>query len=354
MPIVVGTAGHIDHGKTTLLRALTGIDADRLPEERRRGMTIDVGYAHAELAAGTSIDFVDVPGHDRLVGNMLVGAGEIDAALLVVAADDGPRAQTIEHLELLDALGIGHGLLAITKLDLVAADRTRATEVAQAVRDLLAGSSLEEVATVAVSAATGEGLDALRHELERLVDRVDSERAASAPPSGALPEPPRSRLAVDRAFAVRGRGTVVTGTLRGGDIAPGRLLRLLPEGAEVRVREVQVHGEGVERAGPGRAALNVAGVDVQALRRGSCLTDDPAVVATDRLLVALRPSLGSRRAPGDDRPAAAGRSEVRLHIGTDQVDARIERSARWDVEASDLQRLAVLRLARPIAAAPGE
>src|SRR5512142_2832541 len=117
MAVVVGTAGHIDHGKTTLLRALTGIDADRLPEERRRGMTIDVGYAHLDLADGRSIDFVDVPGHDRLVGNMLVGAGEIDAALLVVAADDGPRAQTLEHLELLDALGISVGIVAVTKLD---------------------------------------------------------------------------------------------------------------------------------------------------------------------------------------------------------------------------------------------
>src|SRR3954471_21742616 len=126
MSVVVGTAGHIDHGKTTLLRALTGIDADRLPEERRRGMTIDVGYAHMKLPDGTEIDFVDVPGHDRLVGNMLVGAGEIDAALVVVAADDGPNAQTIEHLELLDALGIARGVVAVTKADLVDDERVAA------------------------------------------------------------------------------------------------------------------------------------------------------------------------------------------------------------------------------------
>src|SRR6188508_637547 len=123
MTVVVGTAGHIDHGKTTLLRALTGIDADRLPEERRRGMTIDVGYAHLDLGDGMVVDFVDVPGHDRLVGNMLVGAGEIDAALLVVAADDGPNAQTLEHLELLDALGIRHGLVAVTKADVACWER---------------------------------------------------------------------------------------------------------------------------------------------------------------------------------------------------------------------------------------
>ena len=140
MTVVIGTAGHIDHGKTTLLRALTGIDADRLPEERRRGMTIDVGYAHLALPDGTELDFVDVPGHDRLVGNMLVGAGEIDAAMLVVAADDGPRAQTLEHLALLDALGIRHGLAVVTKTDLAGPERT--AEVVAAVERLLEGTSL--------------------------------------------------------------------------------------------------------------------------------------------------------------------------------------------------------------------
>ena len=140
MTVVVGTAGHIDHGKTALLRALTGMDADPLPEERRRGMTIDVGYAHLGLPDGTELDFVDVPGHDRLVGNMLVGAGQIDAVMLVVAADDGPRAQTIEHLELLDALGIRHGIVVVTKIDVV--DAERVAEVAGAVERLLAGTAL--------------------------------------------------------------------------------------------------------------------------------------------------------------------------------------------------------------------
>ena len=140
MTVVIGTAGHIDHGKTTLLRALTGIDADRLPEERRRGMTIDVGYAHLALDDGTELDFVDVPGHDRLVGNMLVGAGEIDAAMLVVAADDGPRAQTLEHLALLDALGIRDGVAVVTKTDVV--DPDRAVEVVEDVRRLLGGTTL--------------------------------------------------------------------------------------------------------------------------------------------------------------------------------------------------------------------
>src|SRR5215218_4408178 len=146
MTVVIGTAGHIDHGKTTLLRALTGIDADRLPEERRRGMTIDVGYAHLALDDGTQIDFVDVPGHDRLVGNMLVGAGEIDAVLLVVAAGDGPRAQTIEHLELLDALGVSDGFVVVTKIDGV--DDARVTEVAGTIRRLLAPTGLAGVPVV--------------------------------------------------------------------------------------------------------------------------------------------------------------------------------------------------------------
>ena len=160
MTVVIGTAGHIDHGKTTLLRALTGIDADRLPEERRRGMTIDVGYAHLRLPDGTELDFVDVPGHDRLVGNMLVGAGEIDAAMLVVAADDGPRAQTIEHLALLDALGIRHGVAVVTKADVAGPERT--AEVVAAVARLLEGTTLAGSPVLAVSSVDGGGIEALR------------------------------------------------------------------------------------------------------------------------------------------------------------------------------------------------
>src|SRR5690349_14801975 len=156
MTVVIGTAGHIDHGKTSLLRALTGIDADRLPEERARGMTIDIGYAHLTLADGSELDFVDVPGHDRLVGNMLVGAGEIDAALLVVAADDGPRAQTHEHLGLLDALRISHGIVVITKIDQVASERVET--VRQEVARLLAPTSLAGTPILAASAITRKGI----------------------------------------------------------------------------------------------------------------------------------------------------------------------------------------------------
>jgi selenocysteine-specific elongation factor len=253
MTVVVGTAGHIDHGKTSLLRALTGIDADRLPEERARGMTVDVGYAHLDLSDGMSIDFVDVPGHDRLVGNMLVGAGEIDAALVVVAADDGPRAQTLEHLELLDALGVQFGLAVVTKTGLVTADRV--AEVIQAVAALLERTTLAGSPVVAADALTGDGLHEVR---ERVLELRDLAAAAAADaPSSTI----GTRFAIDRVFAIRGRGTVVTGTLRGAPVSRGAVLHVVPsprgDEASVRVREVQVHNRQVEAGGPGRVALNV-------------------------------------------------------------------------------------------------
>ena len=362
MTIVVGTAGHIDHGKTTLLRALTGIDADRLPEEQKRGMTIDIGYAHLGLPDGSELDFVDVPGHDRLVGNMLVGAGEVDAALLVVAADDGPRAQTLEHLGLLDALAIGAGLALVTKTDAVAAERV--SEVVDAVRRLLAPTSLQGIPVVAVSATTGVGLDDVRAALIALRDRVVAARGggtgpATGPASGSTPDRERCRLAIDRVFQVRGRGTVVTGTLRGGVIERGMLLRLVPGGDRpIRVRGVQVHGRALERAGPGRVALNVAGGDATAeLARGAVLTSDPAVVATDRILVALEPAaiaggaLSGPTRPGDLPP---DRMRVAVHLGTGRVAGTVGRSGRDEVGIGGRGSSAIIRLDRPIAAAAGD
>jgi selenocysteine-specific elongation factor len=338
--VVVGTAGHIDHGKTTLLRALTGIDADRLPEERCRGMTIDVGYAHLRLADGVELDFVDVPGHDRLVGNMLVGAGEIDAAMLVVAADDGPRAQTIEHLELLDALGIGDGVAVVTKIDAVATERV--AEVVEQTARLLARTRLAGVRVVAVSATGGDGLAKLLVELALLRDRLVA---------GNLPGGP-ARLAIDRVFSVKGRGAVVTGTLRGdAGVGRGDTLRLLPGDREVRVREVQVHGETVERATAGRTALGLAGVDAADLHRGMVLTVDPAVSATDRILVALRPAAGLSGAPTS---LPADRAPVRVHAGTEQVGAAVGRSGRDAADLPGGEVSAILRLERPVALAPGD
>ncbi len=342
MTVVVGTAGHIDHGKTTLLRALTGIDADRLPEERRRGMTIEVGYAHLELPDGTQLDFVDVPGHDKLVGNMLVGAGEIDAALLVVAADAGPRPQTLEHLELLDALGIVDGLAVVTKADVVAPER--AIEVAAATRDLLDRTTLAGSPVIVVSASRGAGLEELRTALVALVERVLARGLPGGP----------ARLAIDRVFSVKGRGTVVTGTLRGGPIERGMILRLLSGGREARVREIQVHGGTVDRvAAGGRTAINVGGVEAEDLHRGMVLAEPPVAgqpgphpVATDRLLVALHPvaDLGGG-VPG----IPADRVRVRFHTGTEQVGAVVGRSGRDTAELPGGEVAAILRLERPIA-----
>lgn len=334
MTVVIGTAGHIDHGKTTLLRALTGIDADRLPEEQRRGMTIDVGYAHLALPDGTELDFVDVPGHDRLIGNMLVGAGEIDAAMLVVAADDGPRAQTLEHLELLDALSIEAGVAVITKADLAGPDR--ATEVAVAVERLLAGTSLRGSPVLVVSATDGSGLDRLRAALPVLRDRVLDGAGGRG---GATPG--RSRLAIDRSFTVKGRGAVVTGTLRGGPLRRESALRLVPGERPVRARELQVHGMTVESAERGRVAVNVAGIDAGELHRGLVLTDDPAVGSSDRVLVRLAQPLPDR-------------ARVRVHLGTAALDGALSRSGRDAIELPDGSVAAILRLGGRVAVAPGD
>jgi len=358
MTVVIGTAGHIDHGKTTLLRALTGIDADRLPEERRRGMTIDVGYAHLTLPDGSVLDFVDVPGHDRLVGNMLVGAGEIDAAMLVVAADDGPRAQTIEHLALLDALAIAHGVAVVTKVDV--AGRVRTAEVVAAVGRLLDGTTLSGSPVVAVSSVDGDGIGDLRSALVSLRDRVldrggAPDRTGSTDDTGGgtrgtgstddagggTDDTCGSRLAIDRVFAVKGRGAVVTGTLRGRPLGWGATLRVVPGDRSVRVREVQVHGATVEAAEPGRTALNLAGVGSGDLHRGFVLTDDPGVIASDRLLVRFGTSLPDR-------------ARARVHLGTAAVDAAVGRSGRDALDLPAGSVAAILRLSAPLAVAIGD
>ncbi len=341
MSVVVGTAGHIDHGKTSLLRALTGIDPDRLPEERRRGMTIEVGYAWLALPDGTALDFVDVPGHGRLVGNMLVGAGEIDAALLVVAADDGPRAQTLEHLELLDALGIRNGVAAVTKADLV--DPARAAEVAAEVDRLLDRTSLAGSPVLVVSSSSGAGLELVRGALAALAARIVAADAGRGP----------ARLAIDRVFSPRGRGAVVTGSLRAGALDGQTVLRLEPGGRAVRIRELQVHGRAVARAEPGRTAVNLAGVDGDAPARGTIVTSGPGVETSDRLLVALRPpaALPGRLAPAG-LPAHGDR--LVLHLGTEHVEVVVARGPRDAFALEDGSGTAVLRLARSIGVAAGD
>ena len=337
--VVIGTAGHIDHGKTALLRALTGIDADRLPQEKARGMTIDVCYAHLAFDDGTELDFVDVPGHERLIGNMLVGAGEIDAALLVVAADDGPRPQTLEHLGLLDALGIRHGIAVVTKTDLV--DVARLHAVVEQVRDLLRRTWLAPSPILPVSALTGEGIDDLRSLLRSVRDAVVGEwRVRDGAPVGLGPV----RLAVDRVFTAKGRGAVVTGSLRGGSVGAGETLRREPGGEPVRIREVQVHGSERGRADGGRTALNLAGLSAGLIRRGDVLTTGPRVHGTNRLLgqKAEEAASGARRR----WPPKQG-APLRLHIGTDQVDARVRRLRGVDGQV-------LLDLDRPTATFAGD
>ncbi|MCW2636553.1 MAG: selB [Blastococcus sp.] len=292
---VIATAGHVDHGKSALVRALTGMEPDRWAEERRRGLTIDLGFAWTTLPSGRRLAVVDVPGHERFVGNMLAGVGSVPAALVVVAADDGWSAQTAEHVAVLDTLGVRHGVLAVTKADL--ADPT---PVLMDAGERLAATSLGQVAGVAVSSRSGTGLPELRAALDRML-------AGLPAPDPAAPV----RLWIDRAFTIRGAGTVVTGTLAAGSVAANDRLEL--GGREVTVRGVQSLGEPVERAAAtARVALNLRGVAVEELSRGNALLTPGSFRRTEVLDVTLAGALGGRL------PA-----EAVVHIGSATVGARL-------------------------------
>ncbi|WP_216216710.1 selenocysteine-specific translation elongation factor [Amycolatopsis aidingensis] len=304
---VVATAGHVDHGKSTLVHRLTGTWPDRLAEENRRGLTIELGFAWTEVPAGR-LAFVDVPGHQRFVPNMLAGIGPVVAVLFVVAADEGWMAQSAEHLAALDALGVRHGLLAVTK-----SDRADPGPVAEAAREQLAGTSLGAVTAVAVSGRTGEGLPRLRAELDAL--------------ARGLPEPDRTadvRLWVDRAFTVRGAGTVVTGTLPQGTIEVGDELLVAGEAQRVRVRGLQSLGTEVGSAtAVARVAVNLRGIDPAAVGRGAALLTPGAWLTTDELDVRLR----------GDEPAWLPR-EVMLHVGSAAIPARVRALGRTTARLS--------------------
>ncbi|MGQ9501095.1 MAG: selenocysteine-specific translation elongation factor [Anaerolineae bacterium] len=258
---VLGTAGHVDHGKSTLVKALTGIDPDRLKEEKERQMTIDLGFAWMTLPSGEQVGIVDVPGHQDFIKNMLAGVGGIDAALLVIAADEGVMPQTREHLAILNLLQVAAGVIALTKIDL--AESAEWIELVQAeVLELIEGTSLEGAPVVAVSAATGEGLDVLRHTLDEVLARV--------PPR---PDRGRPRLPIDRAFTIAGFGTVVTGTLIDGTLQLGQEVEILPKRLKARVRGLQTHRQKIEMAQPGsRVAVNLVGISPEELTRGDVLT----------------------------------------------------------------------------------
>ena len=268
---VVGTAGHIDHGKSSLVKALTRIDPDRLDEEKRRGMTIDLGFAYMDLPSGRHVGLVDVPGHQRFLKNMLAGVHGMDAVLLVVAADEGPMPQTREHLAIIDLLGIQHGVVVLSKADLVDSEWLRLMR--DEVSAMLRGSSLRNAAIVSLSSTTGEGLEGLCLALDEELGRTFSR-----------PDLGRPRLPVDRAFGMPGFGTVVTGTLVGGALRQGDELTILPGDRRVRVRGLQQHNQPVEEALPGsRTAVNLAGVDRNQVRRGDVLVIPGTVQSSRRI-----------------------------------------------------------------------
>ncbi len=331
---IVGTAGHIDHGKTSLVRRMTGVDTDRLPEEKKRGISIDLGFAPFVTPAGVHVGLVDVPGHEKFVKNMLAGAGGIDLVLLVIAADEGVMPQTREHLAIVQLLGVKRGIVVLTKRDLV--DAEFAAMVARDVRELLAGGPLAEAPIVEFSATTGDGQAELVAELDRQLAAV-----VVRPPD----EP--ARLPVDRVFTVEGFGTVVTGTLWRGSIATGDALDVMPEAHNVRVRRVQVHGETVDRAHAGqRTAVALHGISKDQVARGDWLVAPDTMRESHVLDVRfeLLPDVG-RDWKADTR--------VRFHLGASEIIGRLV-LLEGNSLAPGGSAIAQLRLERATVAARGD
>ncbi|HWC48212.1 MAG TPA: selenocysteine-specific translation elongation factor [Solirubrobacterales bacterium] len=342
-PLTVGTAGHIDHGKTALVRALTGRDTDRLAEEQRRGMSIELGFASLDLG-DRRLSLIDVPGHERFVRTMIAGASGIDMFLLIVAADDGPMPQTHEHLAVLQALGVEHGVIALTKVDLMG-EETRAL-AAEDAAELVPGAPLIEV-----SSETGEGLDDLRAALARVAAEASQDRRSSLGRISRYKDERRGVvdapvLHVDRAFTVAGHGTVVTGTLWSGRLERGQRVTVLPSDREARVRSIEVHDQALEVADAHqRVALNLGGIERDEVQRGDVIATDPAgVEVTYRLDVDLSTSGG----PGTDGggiEAILAEPRVQVHLGTRDSPARV-------VDLGDGG--AQMRLERPLLARAGD
>lgn len=332
--IIIGTAGHIDHGKSSLVQALTGKDPDRLPEEKKRGITIDLGFADLDLG-DVRVGFVDVPGHERFVKNMLAGVHGIDVVALVIAADEGVMPQTREHFDICRLLDVRQGLVVITKIDLVE-DELLPLVRAEA-EELVAGSFLEGAPVVLVSARTGGGLEELRTAFRQIALEVP------ARPSDFV-----TRLPIDRAFTMKGFGAVVTGTLVSGEIAEADELELLPAGRRVRARGVQVHGASVSRAQSGqRTAVNLVGVDIADIERGMVLAEADRLRPTQVIDVELTMLASAPR-------AVRTRSRVRVHIGSAEVLARLRvLNNRGEIEP-DATNFAQLRLEAPVIALHGE
>jgi selenocysteine-specific elongation factor len=327
---VLGTAGHVDHGKSTLITRLTGIDPDRLAEEKARGLTIDLGFAWMTLPSGREVGIVDVPGHERFVHNMLAGVGQIDATIFVVAANEGWKPQSEEHLAILDLLGARGGIVALTKVDLV----DHPGPVVDEVRGRLAGTALERAEIVPVSAVTGAGIEALLAQIDRAIDRTPQ-----APDRG------RPRLFVDRSFTIKGAGTVVTGTLTGGRLALDNEVVVLPAGTRARIRSIQTHKSGRPEAVPtSRVALNLAGLERHQIRRGDAIVRAGQWRPTEAIDVRLR-AVRSLAHPLTSRGA------YKLHAGTAEVDARLRLIDAEELRAGG-EAFARLALASPIVAGP--
>lgn len=331
---VIGTAGHVDHGKSALVRALSGIDPDRWEEEKARGLTIDLGFAWTELPSGREISIIDVPGHERFIRNMLAGIGGIDVALLVVAADEGVMPQTLEHLDILDLLDVKRGVIALAKSDL--AEEEWLELVAEEVREACRGTTLEDAPLVACSAVTGTGLDDLQARLDEAIDDLPAARDAGRP-----------RMPIDRAFTISGFGTVVTGTLIDGQFAVGDQVVVEPAGLRGRIRGIQRHEQSIESADPGaRTAINIGGIAVQEVKRGMVLAPPgllrPAEAMDVRLRVAAR----------HPRPLRHN-ATLTVHCGSAELAARV-RLLEGDSVAPGGEGWAQLRLEVPLAAARGD
>ena len=332
--VILGTAGHIDHGKTALVRLLTGTDTDRLPEEKSRGISIDLGFAHLTLPNGVSCGIVDVPGHERFVKNMLAGACGVDAMMLVIAADEGVMPQTREHLDILDLLGVGRGLVALTKIDLVDAEwRDLAGET---VREYLTERGFGHFPIVPVSARTGEGKDAILETLSQIVSELDDRTISAA-----------ARLPVDRAFVVEGFGTVVTGTLWRGQLKPGDHVTIEPGGRSTRLRNVEVHGTNVSAAQAGqRTAVALAGVEKESVPRGTWIVAPNSLSPSFMIDVRLR-------VLADAEKPLRQRQRVRFHLGASELLGRVV-ILEGDELAPGKSGLAQIRLESPAVADRGD
>ncbi len=332
--LVMGTSGHIDHGKTSLVRVLTGVDTDTLEEEKRRGITINLGFAHLDLGEDLRIGIIDVPGHARFIRNMVAGATGIDLLLLVIAADDGVMPQTTEHLHIARMLGVRHGLVALTKVDMVEEDiRELAIED---IRDVTRGTFLEDCAIVPVSSVKQTGLEELKQQIRQVAEAVPLRS-----------DDGRFRMAIDRSFSIRGAGTVVTGTTVSGTLHVDADMSLYPSGRKVRVRGIQVHGNDVDSVSAGmRAAINLSGVSHDEISRGEVLAEREALESSYMLDAEVEMLEGSH--------AALRRgSEVELHIGTVELSAKLH-PLESDSVPPGSTALVQLRVSEPLAIAAGD